>query len=75
LIYVFACFSGLAIGLYLINQGAELIGKPSNRRLKMGAYLSDAMAYGGYAICLITPFSVCVWLFTRIVVCHGSPFI
>ena len=69
--FFLACFSGLVIGLYLIDKGGELMAKTSNLRADLRAYLTYAVAYLGYAICLLTPLATFSWLIWRIVSCHG----
>jgi hypothetical protein len=72
LIFFLASFSGLVIGFYLMNKGDELIAKVSNGRTDLSPNIGYSMAYLGYAVSIITPFSACVWLVWRIVTCHGS---
>ena len=72
--YFLACLRGLAISLYLLTKDADLISKPSNCRLKVGANLRDAMAYGGYAVGFLLPLLAIFCLLRRIFACHVSPF-
>ncbi len=50
------------------------MAQTANLRADLRAYLTYAMAYFGYALCLLTPLTVFFWLLWRIVACHGLTF-
>lgn len=75
LVFLLACVSGLVIGLYLITKSGDFIAKTINCTPNCRAYFSNAIAYIGYTICLVTPFGAFCWLLWRIVACHGVHFL
>ena len=75
LIFLFVCVSGLIIGLYLISKSEDLIANATNCNTNRITNISDAVAYLGYAICLVAPFYTFCWLLWRIVACHGLTFL
>lgn len=70
MIFIFSCLGGLAIGLYVLNKGEELLAKTIKRTSDLPANIGNAVTYIGNTICLFAPIAAFLWVFWQIVVCH-----